>query len=438
MIQGWCPGALRPMQSGDGLLVRLRVSGGIVDTGLAKEIVRWSHRWGNGQIDLSARANLQLRGLAEQHLPRLYEAMSEWGLLGSSAAGEAVRNVISSPLAGLDPDAVLDVGPIACELEQRLTSDAALHDLPGKFGFAIDDGGCLGLDAVPADVRFVARRGDGGPEFDVCLAGAPHVWFGPCRADALVAVAAALAAVFINERKGRDSSVRRMDDLVALRGAEAIARQAGLAASDTVGVTGREGGRGHGIGVLSPDVLGVHRLGLAGYFGIGLPFGRIAAADLTHLASAAADNGARTLRLTPWRAILAPAPSIHAASALAADLPTESLILDPADPRCRVAACPGAPSCAHATTPVRLDAARLADEFAGIPGSGTMLHVSGCAKGCAHPYPAPITLVASNGRYQLVRDGTPADAPELSGLTTDQAATQVRRIVAAWPRAGAA
>ena len=33
-------------------------------------------------------------------------------MLDTSAAGEAVRNVISSPLSGLDPTAVLDIRPI--------------------------------------------------------------------------------------------------------------------------------------------------------------------------------------------------------------------------------------------------------------------------------------------------------------------------------------
>ena len=76
----------------------------------------------------------------------------------TTAKRKATRNVISSPLAGLDPAAVLDVRPIAKSLEQRLATDASLPTLPHKFGFAVDDGGLLGLAAIPADVLFVAFK----------------------------------------------------------------------------------------------------------------------------------------------------------------------------------------------------------------------------------------------------------------------------------------
>ncbi len=75
-----------------------------------------------------------------------------------------------------------------------------LHDLPGKFGFAIDDGGPLGLQDVPADIRFVARKETSGPVFAIHLAGAAQEWFGPCRPDAVADVAAALAVVFLRRR----------------------------------------------------------------------------------------------------------------------------------------------------------------------------------------------------------------------------------------------
>ncbi|HET6236400.1 MAG TPA: precorrin-3B synthase [Acetobacteraceae bacterium] len=428
MVKGWCPGALRPMESGDGLIVRLKISSGIVDAGLATHIARWSRRWGNGQIDLTGRANLQLRGLSVQHLAELHDAMADWHLLDHSAAAEAVRNVISSPLAGLDPTAVLDVRPIVSALEQRLATDTALHELPGKFGFAIDDGGRLGLEGVPGDVRFDAHFGADGPEFTVCLDGAslplcPDApGLGPCGPDVVADVAAALAGVFLDARKGGQISIRRMGDLVALWGVEAIGQRAGLAHAGSPRAAGRPA---------DPSMLlGTHRLGSAAYLGVGLPFGRIVAEDLGALAAAVIVNGGGEIRLTPWRAILVPVPSILLAHAVSRAVATSTFILDPHDPRRRIAACPGAPSCAHGTTPVHLDAARLAVELAGATGSHQILHVSGCEKGCAHPKPASITLVARHGRYDLVRNGVPSDAPALRELTVDQAADQLRPTVA--------
>src|ERR1700736_3433744 len=110
--EGWCPGALRPMETGDGLLVRLRLTGGILTTKNAHAIAACAIRHGNGLIDLSSRANLQLRGVSAETLPDLTSELADLNLLDPSADAEAVRNVVASPLAGLDPSAVLDVRPI--------------------------------------------------------------------------------------------------------------------------------------------------------------------------------------------------------------------------------------------------------------------------------------------------------------------------------------
>jgi precorrin-3B synthase len=144
-----------------------------------------------------------------------------------------------------------------------------------------------------------------------------------------------------------------------------------------------------------------------------VPFGRVAAEDLADLARAASVAGAEELRLTPWRAILIPVPTLTAAHTLSAQL--TAFILDSDDPRRRIAACPGAPACSHATTHTREDATTLAARL--LPGPGIALHVSGCDKGCAHPRDAPITLVGRNGRYDVVRNGTASAPPSLRGLT---------------------
>jgi precorrin-3B synthase len=155
-VKGWCPGALRPMQSGDGLIVRVRPPSATLrpqDLGALADAAR---QFGNGHIDLTRRANLQIRGAREASLSDLHDVIARLGLLDANAEGEAVRNIMINPLAGIDPTEMLDVRPIAGELARWLTSDRSLWALPSKFGFIVDGGGVLSLGEQRADVRLVA------------------------------------------------------------------------------------------------------------------------------------------------------------------------------------------------------------------------------------------------------------------------------------------
>jgi precorrin-3B synthase len=139
------------------------------------------------------------------------------------------------------------------------------------------------------------------------------------------------------------------------------------------------------------------------------------AATLKRLADVAETSGGE-LRLTPWRAILIVGFEKPDASRLA-DI---GLIFDKDDPLRSVAACPGMSGCTSGTTATHADARRLAPFARQMHKRGISLHVSGCAKGCAHPAAAPVTLVGRDGRYDLVHDGTAADKPIATGLDPHQ------------------
>ena len=94
-------------------------------------------------------------------------------------------------------------------------------------------------------------------------------------------------------------------------------------------------------------------------------------------------------------------------------------VVEPDDPRQRIVACAGRPRCASAHADTRADAARLV-AMGAVPAG--LVHLSGCAKGCAHPGPAPVTLVAGEAGYGIVRGGRAGDAPALAGLTLARAA----------------
>ena len=399
--KGWCPGALRPMMARDGLIVRLRITGGIVPAAMAHALADLAARHGSGLFDLSARGNLQMRGIAETSLPALQKSLRALDLLDDNPAAEAVRNVIASPLAGLHGG--LDVRPLTTALETRLTGDLALHTLPTKFGFLIDDGGQPSLASISADVRFDWIAGDA--LFSIGLggtrSGATRV--GTCRPDALVE-AAARAAHGAIDLFATAPKARRMRDLVAIFEPAEIAARCGGApargALESVASTTARGLVGH------RDFGDVSTLGLAA------AFGRLDSGMLRRAATLADAAGDGTLRLTPWRTILVPLASPVAMAGPAID----GFITDPRDPRLAVAACVGMAGCERGTTPTHADGDALAAFAASLGGAGTPLHISGCEKGCAKPSPSHVTLVGRGGRYDLVRDGRPGDPPLLRDL----------------------
>ena len=414
--KGWCPGALRPMLSGDGYLVRLRISGGVVSAAAARAIADCAQRYGNGLLDLSARANLQLRGVQKASLPALVEALQVHGLIDESAEAEAVRNVLASPLAGLAPDAGFDIRPHVRALEQRLASDAALHGLPAKFGFIVDDGGDLSLASIGADIRFVALHDQSAPRFMVSLAGCDDG--AVIEASELPYVAARLATAFINEARHCEPSPRRMGALIASRGAAGVWRAAGLAPTHQTPHA-----------ATPPQPLGHHSLGASGFLGLGFAFGRVSARDLAWLADMAQAHGSGELRLTPWRAILLPGVDAKSAQHILSQA-SDAIITDPNDARLAVIACPGAPDCASADAPTQDHALSLAPLARALSPSGVTLHVSGCAKGCARPAASAVTLVARAGLYDLITQGCASDPPVQQGLDLTACRAALRAMAA--------
>jgi precorrin-3B synthase len=399
-VKGWCPGALRPMQSGDGLVVRIRPRSGSFSPHELRVLADAAQRFGNGHIDLTRRANLQLRGVSEGSLSSLHDVIASLGLLDDSADGEAVRNVMISPLAGMDPAEVLDVKTTGRELERRLASDKSLWALPSKFGFIVDGGGVLSLAEQRADVRLLAVARGSEITFAVGLETRTGIeWLGSVSPDAAAAAATEIGFAFINvaSREPR----QRMRDL-----------------SDEGLASVRSAMRSR-LGILPEnprraDVSLNRRVGLidlgTGRFaaGIATPFGRVEADQLRKFADAIVTHGGEDIRLSPWRVLYAGLPSRPSAQNLLDAAARDGLIVDPCDPLLQIEACPGAPGCQSTALDTRGDGRRMADLLPRFGFTGTV-HVSGCAKGCAKSGPADLVLVGSEGRYGIVRNGTARD-----------------------------
>lgn len=154
VVKGWCPDAWRPMMAGDGLLVRVRPPLGRLAAAQVEGLCEAANAHGNGQIDLTARANLQLRGVTEKGWPVLLEELQALGLVDPDPAREGRGAVLVDP-AWREGD---DTHRIATELRARL---AELPALPGKVGFVVDAGARPMLADAPGDFR-IERAATGG------------------------------------------------------------------------------------------------------------------------------------------------------------------------------------------------------------------------------------------------------------------------------------
>lgn len=391
--RGACPALSAPMETGDGLLVRLTLADGALSPAAFAGLAAAARDFGNGILEVTARGSLQLRGLRAETVGPLNAAVD--ALCIRAREGLAID---VSPLSGLDVCEIADARPLAEAV--RIGVAAFADGLGPKVSVVIDGGGAVSLDKMKADVRLKARP-DGG--WDVRLAGDAReaVFSGGFEASEAVSATVALLA-----------------EVAALgptaRMAEVIETE-GIAFPRPMGPPPPQGER---VGVGQVKAGGLIPLTDTTFaLAVALPFGAADNEIIAALAEAAAEHGARDLRPAPQRMLLAVGLGRENARSLAEKAADLGFIVDASDPRLSVAACPGAPACASGHIPARTLAPQIAETLAPLLDGTFTVHVSGCAKGCAHPAAAALAVVGRDDQGMdffagLVRHGTAAAKPE--------------------------
>jgi precorrin-3B synthase len=438
--RGACPSVRRPLAAGDGLLVRLRLAGADVTTAQARTIAAVAERHGSGVVELTSRANVQVRGVRPGTLAGLVSDLTDAGLVPLHPREDVQADVVVAPAAGVDPTEVVDVRPLAEELRSHLSALAlgglALHP---KAGVVLDGGGAVSVRGIPAAVALgAARRTTGDVVYELALGAAlPPVI--PVMGGTLVPVVAparaAEAAARLLRRAATDGAEpARMRDVVAVHGVGSVVGEV----ADLVEWVDPAGLERAAL-PLQPDApLGVQGIGDGDLALVGAlpPLGRLDAELLRAMAAALERHGAEGVRVTPGRSVLVAGLATGAAAELAAELGRLGFVTDAADPAAGVVACAGAPRCAAAHADTQADGHRVVghlrpsgaeglDATAAAGGRrGPTVHLSGCAKRCASRHAHDVTLVASTGGYDLfVRDrGAPAGERHVAGgLSLDEA-----------------
>lgn len=377
-----CPGALRLHAAADGMLARVRLPGGMLSGAQLRTLRELAEEFGDGHLELTSRANLQIRALRPGDSPALAARLHAAGLL-PSATHDGVRNIASPPLAG--PPLRALVG----RLDLAILGDPVLATLPGKFLFAI------GHVPLAADVAAVPAETTG--RFAIRFGG--HDTGVRAGFDGVVPVLIAAAHAFLAERESQ-----RGDGPAAWRLRELADGPARISARvvTALGLTPEP------VAVTAPvdapepgDLIGVvpHADGVAAVAAL-VPLGRLGGVPMRVLEEAG------LLVVTPWRGVVVPDLPPAAAHAWADRLAGSGLAVTPGSPWSGVTACAGRPGCAKSLADVRADATAAARHARGLP-----VHWVGCDRACGSPAGPHIRAEATTDGYLITRRPASGDHP---------------------------
>ncbi len=388
-VRGVCPSISEPMLTGDGWLARL-IAVRALPLAAMSDICAASLEHGNGILEVTQRGSLQIRGLTSDSSGPFAQRLA--AIDSGSPAGP---KLMTPPLLGLDARESPQAQDVVTAVSRMLAELPWVDSLAPKVSVLIDGGGTIHLDAVPADVRLLATD-DGA--WHVGIDGDAHActWLGRITGhQAPAATRLLLEQIAVHGSRARAASLLpavRCGELNAMLGARFNMRPAERMPSRP-----------------PAEPIGRHSLrDTSCAVGIGLPFGHTRANVLAALVREAASLGAHSVRPAPDRTVLfiglgEPAALQFTASAARADF-----VVAPEDPRRLVVTCSGAPACARAALATRALAPRIAAAAGALGGRGKILHLSGCAKGCAHPGAAALTIV---GPDVWIVNGRASDAP---------------------------
>jgi precorrin-3B synthase len=369
-----CPGTLALHEAGDGLLARIRLPGGRLARGQLTALAD-AAALGNGLVDITSRANVQVRGIGPGARDALAAILGDAGLVPSPAHDRA-RNILASPLAGRHPDSRAEVDSIVEELDRLVCAQPALAGLPGRFLFAVDDGSRMALSPA-ADVGALAEGADA---FRLILAAQPTTGRLSRAAVAAGLVGAALA--FLDARRSLGSRAWRIAELTD--GAALVAARIGAELerrSQAASVRVRCGRVRQRDGSWSVTALA--------------PLGMVDAAQLRLLADLAGD-----VRLSPMRTVTL--LDLTGATRAADRLARAGLESAPGSGWVGLSACAGAGRCARARLDVRAAALR---RVAARPAGSGAERWAACERRCGETGDETVTVAPDGGELLVRRRG---------------------------------
>lgn len=152
-------------------MVRVRVSGGVLDSDSSAALAALAEKYSNGLLHVTTRQDVQFHDLKIENTPAVMRELLKAGLTSKGGGGNTVRNVTACPYAGICPYEHFDVTPAAHAVTEYLIALTGSYNLPRKYKIAFS--GCANDCALAqiSDLGFVAETRDGTAGFRVFAGG---------------------------------------------------------------------------------------------------------------------------------------------------------------------------------------------------------------------------------------------------------------------------
>ena len=379
------------------LMARVRVPGGQLSSNQLREIGLIARDLTTGYIQITTRANFQIRHLTGRNAYETAQRLQAVGLHKIGDGANNVRNITASPLAGVAVGEKVDVSPLIQEWAWRVTHDPDLKGLPRKFNVSFDDGGPVRLIEDTNDITVYAAGERGCDRFRIILGGdmAGDLGVEVDRIE-LISVLTTIARVYIvNKDRSRRKKTRVKGVLdnwnlsSFLNEIEFIlGRELTKVNTTKEGVQQAPPPR---VGIIPHPQPGLNNLGVS------LHMGSVTSEQLLTIAQVADRFGSGELRLTVWQNIVIPNLVSESVSIACSMLNEAGLKTIQSNLRSGIIACTGSNHCQFSSTDTKGHAIELADYLESKVELETPLniHLTGCSNSCAQHYIGDIGLLAT-------------------------------------------
>ncbi|KAM7279126.1 hypothetical protein ACFE04_006260 [Oxalis oulophora] len=388
-------------------MMRLKLPNGVTTSSQTRYLASVIRKYGKeGCADVTTRQNWQIRGVVLADVPDILKGLAEVGLTSLQSGMDNVRNPVGNPLAGIDPEEIVDTRPYNNLLSQFITGNSlgnpAVSNLPRKWNVCVIGSHDLYEHPHINDLAYMPATKNGRFGFNLLVGG----FFSAKRcaeaipldawvsADDIIPVCKAILEAYRDLGFRGNRQKTRMMWLIDELGLETFRGEVEkrmpeqkLERASSEDLVEKNWVR--------RDYYGVHpqkQEGLS-FVGLHIPVGRVQADDMDELARIADQYGSGELRLTVEQNIIIPNIDNSKLEALLNEpLLKEKFTIEPSILMKGLVACTGNQFCGQAIIETKARALKVTEEVERLVAvtKPVRMHWTGCPNTCAQVQVADI------------------------------------------------